>query len=766
MAIVSQRTLAQNMLNQLRILDPSVSGELGTPERKIIDTLAQALSDAQVDLSVLESGLNLDTKYGDALDKFLSIFSFARQKGTAATGIVQFSRDSESTVDIVIPFDTSVAAITAEGQPRAIFTTTETATLIAGETEIFVPVRSISVGAYNNVAAETVTSFTGSPVLGITDVTNPTPTTGGSDIENDVELKARFKNTLFRNLAGTQDQYLALAVAGLFTNKANVVGPLSRYREYIQVPESDDSDFGNGSANEFTSALSTIPYSKYVHENLPTFVSNGNSGFNSLFYTEGLDFRVNTLVASKNKGDTYRQYVAGGFNPTTDEETFYQPNVTFLNVYTGDDEGVQLMRPGDIVLFEHSYLSSASRNDYDRGITNCVDVYTNGANPTQASTVIPTPDGASLGFIDDPTHRFHYDNYRRIGEPDHRPMVGNLFTSLFWNPLESLPASITVDGYLYEEGIHYWPVIDVSDVGGTVRARTGIEWSIDAKGYGSGGGVDAGAPTIAANGADSINVENYTFDKNVIDLQSALEGSKQVTTDVLVHKATLRYLKFDISIMYSPGGSLAVVNQSIRSAVQAFLTNTHFGSVIQLSDVLQTIHNVSGVDNVRWSYELDSTFDRVVETNANGVPRLGGIVDRQTGGQAAVQEIQRFYLTGEPTGGSYQIDYEGSVSNAIPYNATLSDLQAALVPLSATLTAPTGLNGSANGTPAHPFVLQFGSTGAKELVQITSSLRGGPTIFNEDFYLSDDELTSLPTDAVTGDSVAGLVLRKRAQNTW
>ena len=37
---VSQRELALQMIAQLRVLDPSISVEVGTPERKIIDTVA------------------------------------------------------------------------------------------------------------------------------------------------------------------------------------------------------------------------------------------------------------------------------------------------------------------------------------------------------------------------------------------------------------------------------------------------------------------------------------------------------------------------------------------------------------------------------------------------------------------------------------------------------------------------------------------------------------------------------------------------------
>src|SRR3954462_10562965 len=101
--MATQRELALQMLAQLRVLDPSVSAEVGTPERKILDTVAQSLSDSQIDLTALQQGLDINSKYGDGLDRFLALFGFARQKATYATGFVTLSRVTPSTVDIVIP---------------------------------------------------------------------------------------------------------------------------------------------------------------------------------------------------------------------------------------------------------------------------------------------------------------------------------------------------------------------------------------------------------------------------------------------------------------------------------------------------------------------------------------------------------------------------------------------------------------------------------------------------------------------------------------
>lgn len=769
MAVLVQTDIANQLMRQLRILDPSASMDIGTPERKIIDTVAQGLADSQIDLAALTSSFDIDTKVGDDLDAFLSIFNFARQKGSAAIGIVEFSRITPSNLDIVISAGTQVAASASDGSASAIFATTQTTTLVAGQTAVDIPVQSITIGAFNNVAANTINLFTGAPIQGITTITNPTPTTQGSDAESDAQFRLRFKNTVFRNLAGTGDQYLALAVAGAFSNKANVIGPISRYREYIQVPDTDDlSNTGNGAAHEWTTALSTIPYSKFTYSTVPNFISNGDTGVSTIFYTEDIDFRINLTDSDRNAGDTYRNahHVPPlGLDPITDADADFQPNVTFLNVYTGADEAVTAVRPEDVVLFEHSYISSASRNDYNRALLNCVDVYINGENPTPATTVIPSVTASSIPFQDNPTNRYHYENYRRVGEPEHRPFLGNYFTPLYWTPIESLPSTIVVGTQTYTNGIHYFPVIDITNTGGSVRAKTGIEWSAGISGATSTGEVF----TIVSNPFTSITVSNYTFDKNIVDLQSALEGAKQVTTDVLVHKATERYFKFDISVMYTTGASVATTNQAIANNVRSFLENLYFGSFIQLSDILQVVHNTPGVDNVRWSRDIDVSKHRVQETDINGAPRLSGAVDRPIAGSTTEQEAQTFYFTGNPTAGTVRLqdtvtgDY---LSDAISFDADLAAVQAAVD--TDVITAPSLMNIVATGQPGYPFWVQWITNGPKNLLRVVPSGFGltGDTNFETDFPLRDNELATLPDNTFPGDTVPGFIIRPRAQNTW
>jgi uncharacterized phage protein gp47/JayE len=808
----TQFELSAQMVAQLRLLDPSMSAEVGTPERKIIDTVAQALNDSQIDLSALGNALDIDSKYGSALDRLLTLFGFARQISTFATGFVTFSRTTASTVDIRVPAATQVRAPalfdTLANSLDIDFYTLYDVILTAGTTEITVPVRANVAGNAGNLPANRITEMVGTPVLGITSATNPTPTTGGKDAESDDEFKVRFKNTVFRNLAGTEDQYLALAVALAFSTRANIVGPQSHYREYVQIPSVADNtsydingdnvaEAGNGNAGEYTTSLSTIPYAKTLWTNLPFFVSNGQTGALAAFYRQDVDFRVNTTTSAKNRGDAYRMYNAYATSsapqPNPNDSTIVAPNVTFINVYTGASASVTAVRPGDVVLLEFSYLSDASRNDLANGVTNAVDVYVDGENPTFATNTFTRPTSASM-FVDVPSSKFYYENYRRIGHPNKRPILGNILTPLFWQPVIDLPDSILVGTVTYVKDVHYWAVEDVSTQGGTIRSRNGIEWSntVNGKAATDSDQSDAGLytgklitdPTGDPTGGLPFEITAYTYDRNINDLQASLEGAKQVTTDVLAHRATRRYFKFDVTVMYAAGASIADTNLSIQDAVDRYLRSQYFGTAVQLSDILQTIHNVSGVDNVRWTSDIPLPtgapapvqLPRVVETNSIGRPLTNVTMDRIQPGNVTRAEIQGFYITGQPVTGTFYIA-SPTVANTTPgvtfSTWTATNVAAAISSLGITGHTVTEDVRPTTGVkyPIRSFHVTYGV--GTRILPTTAILgvAGGPFVYNNDFFLRDNELAQLPVAAYTppsgiADTVSGLIIRPRAQGTW
>src|SRR4029077_18989094 len=105
MAITSQE-YSQRIRAQLKTLDPDISADPLTPERKIIDTVSEILADSQIDTYIQNYQFDIDTKVGTDLDKFVALFGFGRQLGRLATGVVTFTRGTPAVADILIPAGT------------------------------------------------------------------------------------------------------------------------------------------------------------------------------------------------------------------------------------------------------------------------------------------------------------------------------------------------------------------------------------------------------------------------------------------------------------------------------------------------------------------------------------------------------------------------------------------------------------------------------------------------------------------------------------
>lgn len=913
MPAISRTQFSQQMVAQLRLLNPNYSAEIGTPERLIIDTVAQALTDSQIDLIGLENALNIDTKFGTNLDNFVQLFGFARQVATAASGFVAFSRNAPSTLPITVPQGTILQSTTV-GPDGALlqFATGASVTLPPNELQTTpVPILALTTGSASNVEANTITIIVGEPVPGITGVTNPNPTTRGADQESDNSLKVRFKNTVFRNLAGTEDQYLALAVATALSTKANVIGPVSQYQEYIQVPDVNDATatgekprvypgtpteivargtatgtelkvptaglpkgefnltifkgepdpeenkgkgevtgtnvvflksmeksipiesggakeyrnsvclLGNSvsvSASEWTTALSTIPYAKNIWTTKPVFITKTQNSLTNYFFRQGVDFNFN--FPAKLQGDALRELIQGvGNDPRTTIGTT-QPNVTFTNVYSGTNESVQAVREKDIILLEYSYTSTASRNNLERNITNAVDVFVDGSNPTPSTTIFSKPAAAPSVFVINPASMYYIDNYRRDGEPTKRPLEGNYLIPLFQEPVTGLPKEIKIiekvkvkKGESEEEitalvsyylGTHYWLVHDVSTYEGTIRARDGIEWSALVKGDVNGEKKPKPeplslppAPTdpslesayiFAYEGekfqnipeGTLVEVENYFYDKNITDLQAALESARQITTDVLAHRAKARYFKLDITVIYEPSATPAIVNNNIQSVLSQFLKSQYFGAAINLSDLLQEVHSVSGVNNVRWTADIPNPSNeiRIFETDINGQPLLGATVDRLVAGSASTFEVQELMLAGRPTNGNFSLVYEiEGKEKKITMNIEKLNSQELLGPtFSATYVQEEYEKGLGKAVSVEnttigiikSFRVTFGTKATFPLPSVKNEniLKGEEYVYDFDFFLRDNELPLLPTGKQSADTVPGLVIRPRAQGTW
>lgn len=543
---------SQQIQAQLKTLIPDLSLDPLTPERKIVDTLSEVLAEGSIDPYLLNYQFDIDTKVGSDLDKFVALFGFARQAGRRATGTITFSRVAPASSDILIPTGTTVQKPATSVSGTVVFVTTTSVVLAAGAVSVDAPIQAADEGLLGNVPAGSITQLVGG-ATSVSAISNTDATTGGAAIETDAELRVRFKNTIFRNVAGTQDQFLALAIATQFSNKANVIGPISRYYEYVQIPPS-------------LSFASTIPYSKYTYP-FDYYLTDGNIGSETFYISGGIDYTLTTSV----------------------------PPVVTVNNTTN-------LPVGGVFLLEHSYCSTNSRNDPTNNIANYVDVFVSGADATTATETAAFPSTTFSASSSSPYYNF---KFVRTGD-NSNPVVGNKFQQFVWQPVYDVPSVITINGVDYYEGTHYWQVRDATSFGRSKRARDGIEW----------------ASSVSISTGTTFTF-SYTFNKLPIVLNELMDRYKQITSDVLVHTANLRYFIINLIVMYSPGFVKASVDEAITAALTSYMERQTFGAVIQISDLLQIAHEVPGVDNVRLATASDGIAYGVQEVASDQVTLLG-----------------------------------------------------------------------------------------------------------------------------------------------
>jgi uncharacterized phage protein gp47/JayE len=140
------------------------------------------------------------TSTGVDLDSWMADWNFVRIGGTAATGLVTFSRLSVGSSAPFIPLGATVQS--ADGTQAYtivadLTNTYYTGTPVAGYTmpanvaSITVPVQAILVGAAGNIVSGALNQIA-TPLVGIDTVVNAATFTNGSDAEKDQAFRSRF----------------------------------------------------------------------------------------------------------------------------------------------------------------------------------------------------------------------------------------------------------------------------------------------------------------------------------------------------------------------------------------------------------------------------------------------------------------------------------------------------------------------------------------------------------------------------------------------
>jgi len=536
--------VSEQILNNLKVLDPELDTSVGTPARKIIDSVAYAISQAYVDNHVISYTYDIDTKTAGDLDQFTQLFGIARLTEKRSTGKVTFTRSVTTTI-VDIPFGTQIA--TAGG--AVIFQTVGAVRMGVGHGSADASVQCVLGGSVGNVGANEITLIT-SPISSGLNVNNSAAISNGSDAESDSELRTRWKATVFRSLNGTEQNYLGLANSDPNVTSAIVLGSSKRRKEKVQVVDSK--------------ASSTLGGCKYAYP------------FN-VFFGDGID-SLETKLLIQNVDYVWDHGDPEDLKVTNINSTLV-PDLTIADL-------------------SFEYVPISSRNDPENGIVNKVDIWVAGERAAYATQQVYFKNDKVFNNSSGST--YFVNNWERLnGEP---PEANNIFIPLSYGPITTLPDSIACNGKTYwQRGasgagaatssnlLDAYNIIHLKTANGySATSLFGMEWNV--------------SQTYPENSDNLVLglLNNYVFNEVPASIQANIDSWRLVGVDALVHQAVKWSLRFSFAIIYDQTQTIGDTDNNIRTALGKFLTTNGVGKTVQASDILQIVHNVSGVDAVRF----------------------------------------------------------------------------------------------------------------------------------------------------------------------
>jgi Baseplate J-like protein len=567
----TQSDISSQIVSALGVTIPDLDTSIGTPTRKIIDAVSEVVAEAYVDQFFLGYNYDISSLTGSALDDFVNLFGMTRFGARRATGVATFAVPQAALQATSVPAGT---AISTNDSPPIIFTTLITSVMPIGAVSIDAPIIAQVGGSNGNVSPNAIANF-GTPMSGFTNVANTNATSGGSDAESDDALRNRFENTVFRNMAGTEQMFLGVAQENPATVLANVIGASKTHLEQVQItggvgqstiqaaqyiypinyvfgPDIDNQEILNPGVN-YTFNPNT--YAMSAPSVLPTLslITSGGTFANAThrYYriawgndtgTTPAGSEATTVTTALNQGIQLTMptapliaewiYIYG--SGTTNTEVLLaiipvsQTTWTDNNSYTGTQaypttntagysptitsiDSVNC--PDGIYDFQFQYSPLASRNSPATGITNKIDIYIQGDDEQQATdTVIwPASPTAFNSVAGDPMNFTHYIH------PDlTRPTVGNYFLPLTFTPVTELPSAITVSA------LGGTPVAGSSSTVGSIiySTETGTGTEVGALTY------YYGVDYFLVN--DSSNLGNSPHSNSGIEWRSVANGGNPV----------------------------------------------------------------------------------------------------------------------------------------------------------------------------------------------------------------------------------------------
>jgi uncharacterized phage protein gp47/JayE len=184
-----------------RVPDPQAPPRLtdrnpGSILRTLAESFAREFAVLSRQLEQIYEAAFIDTAEGRDLDQLVALVGLERRTQLFASGQVVFSRSTPAPGEITIEEGTRISTADV---PGVTVVTTESRSVRTGSLSVTVPVRAEVSGAAGVAAAGSLTVIH-RPILGITGVTNPEPTSFGGESETDDALRRRARRAL--DLAG------------------------------------------------------------------------------------------------------------------------------------------------------------------------------------------------------------------------------------------------------------------------------------------------------------------------------------------------------------------------------------------------------------------------------------------------------------------------------------------------------------------------------------------------------------------------------------
>lgn len=410
---------SSRMRQQLKLVEPDLDTSIGTPIRKIIDVFGEGLAEASADAYLLDYQYDIDAKSGADLDDFVKLFGFSRLPPRRATGQITFYRTTPATETIIIPSNTQLAK---SSQPQVTVATVVPAVIGIGDTQVTVPAQAVVAGGSGNISALSI-DLQLTSIVGVSSFANNAAFTGGIDAESDLALRARFKKTIFRSLAGTESMFAGTALEDPDVGQVNVIGASKSYREQIELVS------GN--------AASTVTGARFIYPDSSFF---------------GVDIEA---------GDIFKEGVHYTF-----DDTLNPPEVDSLSASVVPDGVYEL---------EFSFVPEASRNDAENNVTNRVDVWLKGTRAVEASETIIYSQSRVFQDDDDgdPWYTGHYQR-----DDESAPDADNYFIPYSFVPLinPSTTDELVIDGNTYERDTDFFMVHRTDAFGLSPQSYAGIEF--------------------------------------------------------------------------------------------------------------------------------------------------------------------------------------------------------------------------------------------------------------------------------------------------